>query len=426
MAITRTLNKAYASELTAAEINALDANVASALDKRGGQSDTLASTVTVTGAIEVAAGGSVTVDASADLDVSGVETIEAGGSLVIASAGSETVASGGTLTVASGGRLTTAVGSVCALNTPTINNPVIAGGSIANCAFTGGTVNAPSATVGSLTVTGDCAINGNLTVKGTFPMTSTSTTTPGAVSFDKVVITNSSFGGAAGTIGAVTINSATISGGSMATTALSAVTIAGSTATGLKVDTYPSFVASKSLTRCVPTLHYVSTNKSAARNYADNFTSPTTAFTVDTLGQIWFLAASSSNVCTGIMLSLDDALVDGGTFSLLEAQVGRGSSTGTPPARPVAFVVFRRGWTNTTPESLLSYAPLGTYHEDGNGESAALHTVSLTVDQSNVIDKSLYTYYVQVWGECGDVNAQSNLKLNGMRATCSVPDMRIA
>ncbi|KYF87777.1 hypothetical protein BE20_24850 [Sorangium cellulosum] len=53
MALTRTKNPDWGvnEKLTSAQINALDANVTNALDKRAGQTDTLASNIEVTGTV---------------------------------------------------------------------------------------------------------------------------------------------------------------------------------------------------------------------------------------------------------------------------------------------------------------------------------------------------------------------------------------
>ncbi len=222
MAISRTKTWSFAEKLTAAQLNAVDENITNALDKRGGEADTLASAVTVGsgGTIDVATGSTVTMSSGGSL------IIASGGTEVVSSGGAVTVASGGTLNVngseivGSGGSLTSETGSTVTLNgTVAINEPAIVGGTVANSVISGGTISVPTisagtlstttADVGTLAVSGDATVTGNLTVGGVTSTGGSSTNS----SLSNATITASSI--STSTFSGGTISAATITGGSV-------------------------------------------------------------------------------------------------------------------------------------------------------------------------------------------------------------------
>lgn len=88
MSISRVKPAGWAvnEKLTSAQMNAVDTNITNALDKRSGQSDTLASTITVTGSLSLtssalSADGSSPVTLGSTLAVTGLSTLTGGISL---------------------------------------------------------------------------------------------------------------------------------------------------------------------------------------------------------------------------------------------------------------------------------------------------------------------------------------------------------
>lgn len=150
MSITRTkTNFAFGEKLTHDQMNALDTNVTNALDKRSGQTDTLASAVTITGATTVsgtlALNGTTTV--TAPIVTSNTITTSSGlvfspGNTVTGNmhlAGTQTVDSGGGIILASGATFGTVSGSIVIGTSVAIN-----GGTISGATITGGSVGAAS------------------------------------------------------------------------------------------------------------------------------------------------------------------------------------------------------------------------------------------------------------------------------------------
>lgn len=228
MALTATKPGGWAfnEDLSSAQISAIDANVASAVDKRSGQSDTISSAITLAypGTFVIATGAIETVASGGQFIMAGTETISSGGNLNVASGGALTVQNGGVSTVNAGGTLTASGGShVTLAGTTNITGGTITGGTIGGANISGGaisvpaatvtTLTAPTANVGSLDVSGDCHIHGSLTVDG-----GNNIPGPPGISFDNVAITNSSFGGS---------GAQSITGGTMTSTALTGVTIDG-------------------------------------------------------------------------------------------------------------------------------------------------------------------------------------------------------
>jgi fibronectin-binding autotransporter adhesin len=121
MSLSRTKTWAFGEKLTSDQINAVDGNIVNALDKRSGQTDTLASAVTVTGATTfsgtTAINGAMTV--TAPITTSNTITTNAGivfnaGNSITGNmrlAGTQTVGTGGTISVTSGGSISIYTGA---------------------------------------------------------------------------------------------------------------------------------------------------------------------------------------------------------------------------------------------------------------------------------------------------------------------------
>ena len=181
MTIQRTnSNWAFGDGCSSAQLNALDTNVTNALDKRSGQTDTLASTVTVTGGLIVSgtqtfapgstvnlSGGTFNVNPSTTTDI---ELI--GSSLLSASAG-------GSVNIGTGGKFTATIGSTTAISGALNIGPVasvnIAGAplttagnvtiqSVAQLRMSGSVSFAPGAqVVSAMTVAGNIQANSGIT-----------------------------------------------------------------------------------------------------------------------------------------------------------------------------------------------------------------------------------------------------------------------
>lgn len=99
---------AYAEVVTSSQLNALDANITNALDKRPGHTDELGSQVTVPngGSLEFAAGGELTVSpgavVDATLDGTSVVSVEDGGEVHVTTDGVLTVDSSATVNMTLG------------------------------------------------------------------------------------------------------------------------------------------------------------------------------------------------------------------------------------------------------------------------------------------------------------------------------------
>lgn len=156
MAITRTFpNWSFGQKLTSDQANAIDINITNAVDKRSGQSDTVASNITVTGTMALnginTVGGFTTFTApivtSNTIQTTGQVTFASGSSMagVVSLVGQLQPANGAGIEMLSGSTLTADSGSTVNLNgTTSINAPTITNGSISGATITGGSVGAVS------------------------------------------------------------------------------------------------------------------------------------------------------------------------------------------------------------------------------------------------------------------------------------------
>lgn len=167
---TKTPDWAYSEVVTSAQLNALDANVTNALDKRSGQTDTLESDVTATGLIVISGTGAISVDGGGELLVTSTGEMNVNGPLKVFGAASYVeldgastqlrlkggatgkVQTGSSLDIESGGSLDMLAGST---NTLLGTLSLSAGGTIT--AGVGGNVNI--GTSGALNVSGLGSIN---------------------------------------------------------------------------------------------------------------------------------------------------------------------------------------------------------------------------------------------------------------------------
>ena len=78
------------TKLTSSQISAVDANASYGLDKRTGQTDTLASSVTLTGGIAVASGGSISVTTGGSLSAASGTTVTLNGATTFGAGSSVT------------------------------------------------------------------------------------------------------------------------------------------------------------------------------------------------------------------------------------------------------------------------------------------------------------------------------------------------
>lgn len=110
MSITRAKVSGWSTgeEVTHTQLNNVDLNATYALDKRSGQSDTLASAVSVTGSVTAGSGGSLAVGSG------GAFNVQSGGSVAVASGGAVTMASGSSLTI-NGATCSIAMGAGCSV-----------------------------------------------------------------------------------------------------------------------------------------------------------------------------------------------------------------------------------------------------------------------------------------------------------------------
>ncbi len=410
----------YAEVLTSAQLNEMDEHLAAALDKRAGQSDTLSSAITVDDT------ASILLDDGSELTAASgsVTTVESGASLTVAAGATVSIASSvtrsGAETITTGGALTADAGSTVTLNgTTTIASPAISGGTIDAATWTGGSVTTPVgvisdltatlAEIGTLDVTGNVTVAGDLTVGGVTSAggSSSGSAISGATIRTSNIATTSFTGG--------TVVGAAVSGGTVNATTITNSVISGGT---LTLNGFPSFSPAKTITRSINLMTCMGSNSggttgSITRAVTAGFAAPTTGGVVLTNGEIVFTTASASNLSVGVMIPIDASLIHGATLTTLAYSVQRASTDGSAPNHPIAACMMRRLVTNNTMESLFSYGGSGFFVEDTYGQSTTQHTVVLSTDQNNIIDKGSYNYYIQFWNEMGDVHVQSGLKIYG-------------
>lgn len=194
---------------------------------------------------------------------------------------------------------------------------------------------------------------------------------------------------------------------------------------------YPTFDSARSLVRSVPLQNFAITagNVTRAKTAAfapfggANFLADASNAQIVS-GAFNFLNAPSSSQSAGIQLCLDPFIVDGSTLSSIVIQVQAAAAHAGLTLTQVSAGVFRKAIYGTTLSSLRSAGDFATDAQGSTGAYQASHSLSLSPDQSNVVDKSAYNYFLQVWDEFG-THALPGMGIQGIGVTSNlIADMR--
>lgn len=146
---------------------------------------------------------------------------------------------------------------------------------------------------------------------------------------------------------------------------------------------------------------------------------------------IYFSDVATANANKrGVKLCLDPWLVHGCTITQLRAWVvgaGGGAGHAGLPASMPAIGLYRAGLLTETIDALKSTG--GGLQSDTSASVAAyeaLHWITLTPDQNNVVDRNNHSYWTSLWNE-GHTNALAGYRVQGLELTITtIPDARRA
>ncbi len=117
-------------------------------------------------------------------------------------------------------------------------------------------------------------------------------------------------------------------------------------------------------------------------------------------GVLTFQVGAAGSVCQGASVCLDPYLHDGSTLDAITAWLKAGPSHGSLPTTQASIGIFRRDAQTAALESLYS----ADFKNDAQATVAAYqaaHALQLVTTQNNVIQRSNYSYFAQVWDEFG-------------------------
>jgi len=135
-------------------------------------------------------------------------------------------------------------------------------------------------------------------------------------------------------------------------------------------------------------------------------------------GSAEFQLASLSADTYHAAIPINAYLIDGATFGLVTAYIIGASHAGLPVGMP-AMTVLRYDAIDNIMVSLFS----GGYNVDTSASVAAyeaLHTISGTPDQNNVVDRTKHTYFVALRNEY-NTNALLGLHIRAVRIALTAP-----
>ena len=138
---------------------------------------------------------------------------------------------------------------------------------------------------------------------------------------------------------------------------------------------------------------------------------------------LWFADVNNTTASTRhLIVSIDDALCHGATLETASLYLqGKAGHAGLPAVMPGLSIV-RWDATIATVQSLRAAGMV----DDASGTTAAyqaLHGITFTPDQYNVIDKGNYNYGAVICNEA-DTNALNQLRLYGLELTMSARGYR--
>ncbi|AKV02332.1 hypothetical protein AKJ09_08995 [Labilithrix luteola] len=200
---------------------------------------------------------------------------------------------------------------------------------------------------------------------------------------------------------------------------------------------YPVFQTYRSSVKCLSLHDYRITELNQTRSRSASFVpsyassslfgggpAPSTGDASFADGVFTFKNAPGAPFTQGISINLDPYVHNGALLSSVKAQVQGAAAHAGLPTSQVSVGVFRKAKFTAGLTSLVS---TGDFVTDAQATTAAYqtaHALTLTPNQNNTIDKSNYSYSIQIWNEWG-TNSLLGLQVLGLELTHSnIQDMR--